>query len=153
IFFPSRIGIDYITIDGLHFLHAAPNWQAPNVGRSDPNPLVQIGAVGSRLGKGWIIENCEVSFSKTAGIMMGETFELLDQFDDIDLFGHRIIRNTVITRCGEYGIAGQKGLSRSLIYGNLIEDINYKNEFGGWETAGIKIWNCTDVTIEYNLIR
>lgn len=153
IFFPSRTGIDYITIDGLHFLHAAPNWQAPNVGPRDPNPVVQIGAVGSRMGKGWIIENCEVSFSKTAGIMMGETFELLDRFDDIDLFGQHIIRNNIITRCGEYGIAGQKGLSRSLIYGNLVEDINYKNEFGGWETAGIKIWNCTDVTIEYNLVR
>ncbi|CAZ98030.1 right-handed parallel beta-helix repeat-containing protein [Zobellia galactanivorans] len=153
IFFPSRLNIDYISLDGLRFLHAAPNWQAPNVGETDPNPLTQKGAIGSKMGQGWIIENCEVSYSKTAGIMMGESFDDFDSFENIETFGNHLIKNNIITKCGEYGIAGQKGLSRSTIIGNRIEDINYRNEFGGYEPAGIKIWNCTDVHIENNLIR
>ena len=153
IFYASALDIDYITINGLRFLHAAPNWQAPNEGDTDPDPLTQKGAVGSKMGKGWIIENCEVSYSKTAGIMMGESFDDQDSFEDITAFGDHVIRNNIITRCGQYGIAGQKGMTRSAIQGNRIEDINFRNEFGGYEPAGIKIWNCVDVLIENNLIR
>lgn len=153
IFFTSTLNIDYITIDGLKFHHAAPNWQAPNTGASDPNPITQVGAVGSKMGKGWIIQNCEVMYSKTAGIMMGESFDDLSNFENVDAFGDHLIKDNVIHRCGEYGIAGQKGLSRSTIIGNRIEDINYRNEFGGYETSGIKIWNSVDVHIENNLIQ
>jgi Right handed beta helix region/Carbohydrate binding module (family 6)/Secretion system C-terminal sorting domain/Protein of unknown function (DUF1565) len=154
IFFTSAIDIDYITIDGLRFLHAAPNWQAPNTTtQAGPSFITQIGAVGSKMGKGWIIDNCEVMYSKTAGIMMGESPDDVASLQDITAFGDHSIRNNIITRCGEYGIAGQKGLSRSIINGNRIEQINYRNEFGGFEPAGIKIWNCSDVLIENNLIR
>ena len=59
-------------------------------------------------------------------------------YADIDAFGAHIVRNNVIRRCGEAGIAGQKGATRCLIAGNLIEDTNYRKEFGGWETAAIK---------------
>lgn len=152
IFFANKQGINYITIDGIRFLHAAPNWQAPNESFSTVGRLTQVGAVGAHLGKWWIIENCEVMYSKTAGIMFGES-ESAEHEEDITKFGDHIIRNNVISRCGEYGIAGQKGLARSTISGNRIEDINYRVEFGGWETAGIKIWNCVDVLIENNLIR
>ncbi len=153
IFFPTRLGVNYIILDGFRFLHAAPNWQAPNVGPDDPNPLTQVGAIGSKMGKGWIIRNCEIAHSRTAGIMMGETFDMLDQHENIALFGSHLIQNNHIHHCGEYGIAGQKGLARSTISGNLIEDINHLNEFGGHETAGIKVWNCVDVTIKNNLVR
>ncbi|MFB0555824.1 MAG: right-handed parallel beta-helix repeat-containing protein [Phycisphaerae bacterium] len=50
-------------------------------------------------------------------------------------------------------MAGQKGATRSLISGNLIEDTNYRREFGGWETAGIKFHNSVDTIISGNLIR
>ncbi|NQU20775.1 MAG: right-handed parallel beta-helix repeat-containing protein, partial [Candidatus Nealsonbacteria bacterium] len=62
-------------------------------------------------------------------------------------------RNNVIRRCGQAGIAGQKGATRSLISGNLIEDTNYRKEFGGWETAAIKFHNSVDTVISGNLIR
>jgi hypothetical protein len=153
IFFATDHTVDFITIDRLRFLHAAPNWQAPNEGSSDSNRLDQVGAVGCLMGKGWIIENCEVSLSKTAGIMMGESAGNQDDHWDIEGYGDHIIRNNLITKCGEYGIAGQKGITRSTIEGNRIEDINYRNEFGGHEPAGIKIWNSVDVHIENNLIR
>jgi hypothetical protein len=153
IFFATRNDVDFLTVDGFRFLHAAPNWQAPNTGSSDSNRLNQVGAVGCNMGKGWVIENCELMYSKTAGIMMGESAGNQNTFEDINAFGDHTIRNNIVHRCGEYGIAGQKGLSRSTISGNRIEDINFRNEFGGFETAGIKSWNNVDVLIENNLIR
>jgi Right handed beta helix region/Carbohydrate binding module (family 6)/Secretion system C-terminal sorting domain len=153
IFFSTNNSVDYITVDSLRFLHAAPNWQAPNEGPADPARLDQIGAVGSLMGKGWIIENCEIMYSKTAGIMFGESAGAQNTFEDVEAFGDHIIRNNVIHRCGEYGIAGQKGLSRCTISGNRVEDINYRNEFGGYEPAGIKVWNSVDVLIENNFVR
>jgi hypothetical protein len=153
IFFAANNAVDYITVDSLRFLHAAPNWQAPNEGPNDPARLDQVGAVGSLMGKGWIIENCEIMYSKTAGIMFGESAGAQNTFQDIEAFGDHIIRNNVIHRCGEYGIAGEKGLTRCTISGNRIEDINYRNEFGGYEPAGIKVWNSVDVLIENNFIR
>ncbi|MGB3468154.1 MAG: right-handed parallel beta-helix repeat-containing protein, partial [Cyclobacteriaceae bacterium] len=152
LFFPTAINIDFITLSGLRFLHAAPNWQAPNVGSSDPNPLTQKGAIGSKMGKGWRIENCEIMYSKTAGIMMGETFDDQSSFENIEAFGDHLIQNNLIHKCGQYGIAGQKGMTRTTVRGNVIRDINFRNEFGGYEPAGIKIWNCVDVLIENNLI-
>lgn len=152
IFFATDTDVNYLTINGLRFLHAAPNWQAPNTGDSDPDRLLQVGAVGSNMGKGWIIENSEISHSKTAGIMFGENEGDESTFLDITEFGDHIIRNNVITKNGQYGIAGQKGISRTEISGNRIEDINYRNEFGGYEPAGIKIWNSSDVHIENNFI-
>jgi hypothetical protein len=153
IFFSMNNAVDYITLDSLHFLHAAPNWQAPNEGPADPARLDQVGAVGSLMGKGWAIQNCEIMYSKTAGIMFGESADAQNTFQDIDAFGDHTIKNNLIHRCGQYGIAGEKGLTRCTISGNRIEDINYRNEFGGYEPAGIKVWNSVDVLIENNLIR
>jgi len=45
------------------------------------------------------------------------------------------VRNNTIRRCGQSGIAGHRGAAGSIIEGNLVEDINYRSEFGGWETA------------------
>jgi hypothetical protein len=74
-------------------------------------------------------------------------------YDDIDAFGDHIVRNNVIRRCGEAGIAGQKGATRSVISGNFIEETNYRKEFGGWETAAIKFHQTVDTVISGNLIR
>lgn len=54
---------------------------------------------------------------------------------------------------GQAGIAGQKGATRSLITGNLIEETNYRREFGGWETAAVKFHNSVDTVISNNFIR
>ena len=68
-------------------------------------------------------------------------------------FGAHVVRNNVVRRCGQAGIAGQKGATRCLIEGNLIEDTNYRKEFGGWETAAIKFHESVDTVIRGNLIR
>ena len=55
-------------------------------------------------------------------------------------------------RCGQAGIAGQGWGSHSTLMGNIIEETNYLKEYGGWETAAIKLHNVTDVTISDNFI-
>jgi hypothetical protein len=144
IFMPEITGLKYITVDGFHFLHAAANWAPPNL-------TLQMGAVGTRMGKYWIIENCEVANARCVGIILGHAPGV--DYTNIDAFGDHIVRGNVIRRCGQAGIAGQKGATRSLISGNLIEDTNYRKEFGGWETAAIKFHNSVDTVISSNLIR
>lgn len=144
LFMPEISGLKHITIDGLHFMHAASNWSPPVL-------ALQPGAVGPRMGKRWIIRNCTITDCRTVGIILGQAPGV--DYSDIDAYGDHEIRNNVIRRCGQAGIAGQKGATRSLIAGNLIEDTNYRKEFGGWETAAIKFHNSVDTVIEGNLIR
>lgn len=144
IFMPEVTGLKYITVDGFHFAHAAANWAPPVL-------ELQTGAVGTRMGKYWIIENCTVTNARCVGIILGHAPGV--DYQDIDAFGAHIIRDNIIRRCGQAGIAGQKGATRSLISGNLIEDTNYRKEFGGWETAAIKFHNSVDTVVSGNLIR
>ena len=144
LFMPEITGLKYITVDGFHFMHAAANWAPPVL-------ELQTGAVGPRMGKHWIIENCTITNARCVGIILGHAPGV--DYSDIDAYGDHIVRHNVIRRCGQAGIAGQKGATRSLICGNLIEDTNYRREFGGWETAAIKFHNSVDTVISDNLIR
>jgi hypothetical protein len=144
LFMPEITGLKYITVDGFHFMHAAANWAPPGL-------ELQTGAVGPRMGKHWIIENCTITNARCVGIILGHAPGV--NYRDIDAYGDHTVRNNVIRRCGQAGIAGQKGATRSLISGNLIEDTNYRREFGGWETAAIKFHNSVDTVISGNLIR
>ena len=144
IFMPEITGLKYITVDGFHFMHAAANWAPPGL-------ELQMGAVGTRMGKHWIIQNCTITNSRCVGIILGHAPGV--DYNDIDAFGDHIICNNIIRRCGQAGIAGQKGATRSLISHNFIEDTNYRKEFGGWETAAIKFHNSVDTVISGNLIR
>jgi len=144
IFMPQITGLRYITVDGFHCMHAAANWAPPVL-------ELQTGAVGTRMGKHWIIQNCTITNARCVGIILGHAPGV--DYTDIDAFGDHIIRNNIIRRCGQAGIAGQKGATRSIISGNFIEDTNYRKEFGGWETAAIKFHNSVDTVISGNLIR
>jgi len=144
VFMPEASGLDYITVDGFYLMHSAENWQPPGL-------EVQMGTIGPRMGKHWIIENCQITNARCVGIVLGHAAGV--DYDDINAFGDHIIRNNVIRRCGEAGIAGQKGATRCIISGNLIEDTNYRREFGGWETAAIKFHQSVDTLICGNLIR
>jgi hypothetical protein len=144
VFMPAESGLKYITVDGFHLLHSAENWQPPGL-------AVQMGTIGPRMGQHWIIENCTIINARCVGISLGHATGV--DYADIGAFGAHIVRNNVIRRCGEAGIAGQKGATRCLIAGNLIEDTNYRKEFGGWETAAIKFHESVDTVIRGNLIR
>jgi len=144
VFMPERSGLSYITVDGFHLMHSAENWEPPGL-------RLQMGLIGPRMGKHWIIQNCVITNARCVGIILGHAPGV--NYWDIDAFGDHIIRHNIIRRCGEAGIAGEKGATRSLIAGNLIEDTNYRREFGGWETAAIKFHESVDTVIRGNLIR
>jgi len=144
VFMPAESGLSYITVAGFQILHSAENWQPPGL-------KVQMGAIGPRMGKSWIIENCTITNARCVGIILGQAPGVDDT--DIDAFGAHVVRNNVIRRCGQAGIAGQKGATCCLVAGNLIEDTNYRKEFGGWETAAIKFHESVDTVIRGNLIR
>ena len=144
VFMPETYGINYITVDGLSLSQAANNW-------TPPTQKLQVGVIAPRMGKRWIIENCEIFNARSIGIALGSDLDA--DHTNIELFGDHIIRNNHIHHCGQGGIIGKHGATRSTIIGNLIEDINYLKEFGGWETAAIKFHNSTDVDILHNVIR
>jgi len=144
IFFPEKPGLSYITVEGFHLMHSAENWQNPALD-------LQVGAIGPRMGRAWIIQDCRITNARCAGIVLGIAPGV--KRDDLEAFGHHIVRRNIIRRCGQAGIVGLRGAARSLIADNLIEDINYRGEFGGYETAGIKFHLTVDTTISGNLIR
>ena len=72
---------------------------------------------------------------------------------DHESSGHHIVRRNVIMRCGQAGIVGQLWNSHSTLSHNSIEEINYRCEFGGAETGGIKLHRTHNTAIENNLIR
>jgi hypothetical protein len=139
-------GVHYITLSGFVMSHGAPNWSPPV-----PSSTDQEGLVTTRRGRGWIIEGNTITDSKTVGICSGTIAGT--ETKDYSRFGYHIVRNNIIQRCGEAGICGNTGWNVSVIEGNLIEEINPFMEFGGYETACIKIHNSIDFTIRNNVLR
>jgi alpha-N-arabinofuranosidase len=148
VIFPATKGLKHIIIDGFDIRHAASNWAPPDI--------FQKGAVGPHFGYGWIIRNCTISDVKNVGICLGATEE--HHWDNrslpaIDSFGHHLVRDNIIRRCGQAGIAGAYGCVRSVIEGNLIEDIAWREQYGGAEIGGIKLHFPIDAIIRGNHIR
>ena len=128
----SGTGRNYITIDGFAICHGAPQW-ASCAGS-------QTGMIVINSGNSWLIQNCRISDARTCGIT-----------------GHgtaNVVRNNIIERCGQCGIVGNGGgWFAGLIEGNIIQDINPGDQFGGHETAGIKCHGVVDLTIRNNIFR
>jgi len=155
--FPEKSGLKYIVIDGFDMRHTAPQWADIYT--------TEYGAVGTRYGYGWTIQNCTISYSRNVGICLGVTDEvhfprqneggLLEGGGNIPPFnriGHHIIRNNTISRCGQAGIYGCYGTVGCTIEGNTITDTNYRNEWFGTNQAAIKILFPIDVVIRGNLL-
>jgi len=143
VFFPDTTGLNYITVSGLTMRHAAVRWAAP--------ASYQLGLIGTHLGKSWIIERCHISDAKCVGVCSGNVSNT--HIVDIEQLGHHIVRDNIIERCGEAGIAGLMGFAASLITNNLIQDINFQMQFGGQESSAIKVHEATDLIISHNIIR
>jgi Right handed beta helix region len=141
VFYPSKPGISYITLRGFTIMNAASYWAPPTA--------EQPAAVGSNGGNHWVIEDNTILYAKAVGISIGVPSGLADKAAS----GHHIIRNNVIMRCGQAGIAGRTWNSNSIIAHNDIEEINYRLEFGGAETGGIKLHVSHHTVIDNNFIR
>jgi Right handed beta helix region/Protein of unknown function (DUF1565) len=144
-FFPTKVGLNYLTIKGFHLSQAATQW-AP------PTATPQDGLIGANFGMGWTIENNYISDAKTVCVSGGMPSG--DHGQGINESGNHTIRHNTIERCGQAGIAGSHGLVASKLVGNLIQDISTtKNHFAGFEIAGIKVHTAVDVLLEGNVIR
>lgn len=168
-FMPSETGVNYITVSGFTVTKAATTWAPP--------AAFQDGMIGPHWSKGWIIEDCEISNSKCAGISLGK---YLDPENDHyftkkyvksptqmerdavckgqyhgwlkEKVGSHIIRRNNIHHCEQGGIIGRMGGVFSLIEDNHIHHINNMMEQGGAEIAGIKMHAAIDVIMRRNHI-
>lgn len=170
-FYPEKQGVDYITIQGIHFSQAATNWAAPTA--------EQVGMIATHWNKGWIIENNIISNSKCTGITLGKegstghnvwskdegsinrdgnihyievTFRTLAHGWNKENVGSHIVRNNQIFECGQAGICGSMGAAFSIIENNHIHHIYTKRQYGGYEMGGIKFHAAIDAIIKNNRI-
>lgn len=167
-FYPSREGINYITLRGFKISQAATRWAAPTA--------EQVGMVAVHWGKGWIIEDNEIRNSKSSGITLGKeagtgnNVWLHDQRKDGSLhylecifkalrhgwtkddIGSHIVRNNIISDCGQAGICGSMVCAFSEICGNVIYNVCVKDEYSGCEQAGIKFHGGIDSYIHDNMV-
>lgn len=167
-FYPTREGLNYITIRGFHISQAATQWAAPTA--------EQVGMVATHWSKGWIIEDNVIKNSRANGITLGKErssghnldcndprldgtahyieviFNVLRRGWSKDNIGSHIVRNNVISDCEQTGICGSMGAAFSEIYGNHIYNILVKQQFGGAEMAGIKLHGAIDTYIHDNRI-
>lgn len=168
-FYPTRIGLNYITVRGFEMAHAACPFTPPTAD--------QPGMLGPNWSKGWIMENNHLHDAKCSAISIGK--EASTGHNQNDRFGrktaHRyqteavfralfqagwskekigshIIRNNVIHDCGQNGIVGHMGCAFSTIEHNHIYNIAVKQEFHGHEIAGIKLHAAIDTVIRGNNI-
>jgi alpha-N-arabinofuranosidase len=163
VFYPDKTGINYITISGFTMEHAATNWAPPTA--------EQVGLIGTNWSKGWIIENNTVRYSVCTGIALGKHG---DEFDNTSAnsaegyvktieratargwskenIGHHIVRNNHISNCEQAGVVGSMGCAFSVVTGNEIHDIHFRQLFTGAEMAGIKFHGAVDVVISNNHI-
>jgi len=171
VFYPSKSGINYITISGFYISQAATQWGAPTA--------EQVGMIATHWNKGWMIENNVISDSKCSGITLGKergtghnvwsndqgnvnrdgnihyievTFNVLRNGWNKENIGSHIVRNNTIFNCEQTGICGSMGAAFSTIENNHIYNIWTKRQFAGAEIGGIKFHAAIDTQIRKNRI-
>lgn len=166
-FRPSRIGINYLTLEGIEFAQAACNWNPPT-GH-------QAGMVDTHWSKGWIVRNCEFHDAKTSGLSLGKEYSTGDceserydrkpgyqtQMETVfkavkagwskETVGSHEVSHCKFHDCGENGIVGHLGCVFSHIHHNKFWNIATKYEYFGYEIAGIKLHAAVDVRIDHNV--
>ena len=167
-FYPSKAGVNYITLRGFEISQAACPFTPPTSN--------QIGMVGANWSKGWIIENNRLHDAKCSAISIGKNADTGDNLSsrfgrksghryqseavflalrsgwNKDTVGSHIIRNNVIYDCGQNGIVGHMGCAFCVIEHNEIYNIAMKREFWGHEIGGIKFHAPIDTVIKNNNI-
>lgn len=158
VFYPEETRKNYITVKGFTLEQAATPWSPPTA--------EQVGLIGVNWSKGWIIEDNTIRYSTCVGITLGKHG---DEYDNTmqycrsirvglmrgwnkETIGSHLVRNNHILHCGQAGIVGSLGCAFSTIIGNEIHDIRQNHQYGGCETAGIKLHGAVDVLIAYNHI-
>ncbi len=169
VFYPTRVGVDFITIRGFNLCKAAPNWAPPT--------SEQKGLIGTHWSRGWIIENNTIKHSICTGLSLGKYGDKYDNhikehkflklpptqsyyIESVDrarlngwqrgIVGEHIVRGNEISYCEQAGIVGSMGASFSQILDNHIHHINIQGRMGGAEMAAIKFHAPIDMLIKGN---
>ena len=158
VFYPDEPFRDYITVRGFTLEQAATPWAPPTA--------EQVGLIGVNWSKGWVIEDNTIRYSACTGLTLGKHG---DEFDNArsyyrsirlglkkgwnqETIGSHLVRNNHIHDCGQAGIVGSLGSAFSTITGNEIHEIRQHHQYGGCETAGIKLHGAIDAVIAGNHI-
>ena len=167
-FWPTKTGLNYITVKGFTLCQASPQWAPPTA--------LQEGLIGPHWSKGWIIEDNVIFESKCVGVSLGKDtdsghnrgpkgtskggtqreqeviFHALQGNWHKDNIGGHLVRNNIIHDCEQAGVVGHLGGAFSTITGNTIYNIHHKRIFHGAEVAGIKLHASLDTQITDNKI-
>ena len=167
-FYPEKTGLNYITVRGFEMAQCATTWAPPT--------SEQFGIIGTHWSKGWIIENNIIHDARCSAVSLGKELSTGDheasryhrkpgyqtQLEVVfkakrmgwsrETIGSHIVRNNVIYDCGQNGIVGHLGSAFSEIYNNEIYNIGSKNEYFGYEIAGIKLHAAIDTQVHHNNI-
>lgn len=163
VFYPSRPGIHYLTVQGFTMRHAATNWAPPTA--------EQVGLLGTHWSKGWVIEHNTLSHSRCVGLTLGKYGDEYDNTSadsaegyvatieralargwDRSTVGSHRVRHNHIHHCEQAGIAGSLGAIFSEITDNTIHHIHVQRLFEGMEQAGIKLHAAIDTIVARNRI-
>ena len=139
-FAPEKPFLNYIRVKGMVFEHAATG-----------APVPQRGAVSAYRGHHWIIEDCEINWSNTVAIDVGnECWHHTHRENEI--IGRSVIRRCKIRDAGVCGIAGLFA-EELLIEDNLIEGTGWQKMELSWEAGAIKLHNSINGLIRRNVFR
>lgn len=159
VFAPHRTGLGHIHLQGFIIEHAANQYPRDFWMRQEGAAL---GAVDTRFGHNWTIENNVVRYASGMGIQAG-LLSLDPQTNSIAEGAGRqspnnhpggiIIRNNHIVDNGGGGIIASSA-RQMLVEGNVILRNNALNFIGTkrWESAGVKVHNFIDSQIIDNYI-
>jgi hypothetical protein len=146
IFCPQSVGLDYLRISGLTFQHCANGFLRTG-----------SGAVTTRGGQAWIIENNTIREANSSGLEFGfmpfekEDPRMRDVPDKRSHFGGTIVRNNHIHDCGTAGIRSHH-VKEARVLGNTIHHCGWQEGEFYWECSGIKLLLAENTLVSGNHI-
>lgn len=139
-FAPKKPFLSYIRVKGLICEHAATG-----------APVPQRGAISCSRGHHWIIENCQVNWSNTLAIDVGnECWHR--EVEENQQIGYAVIRNCTIRDAGVCGVAGIYA-THVLMEGCEIVGTGWQHMELSWEAAAVKLHDTVNSLFRGNIFR
>jgi hypothetical protein len=138
IFAPEAHGLGYVRVKGLTLQHAGNGFPCP-----------QEGALSTRRGHHWIVEDCTVRECNAIGIDLGDQFDIAGP--KLAQGGRHIVRRNTLTDCGIGGIEGP-WIERTLIEDNVIRRCGWHDVWRLYECGGIKVHCTQSCLVRRNLV-
>lgn len=148
LFKPEQIGLSFIQVKGLTFMHAGNGF-----------PRTGTGSLFTNGGHHWIIEKNKFDQMNSVALEVGA---LWVETSDLELRekaykyavenpGYMIVRRNEISNCGTGGIQGMF-VKNALIEDNHIYNIGWQDVERYWECSAIKVLLVTNSLVRRNLI-